>query len=172
MARSAKPPEWLDEAEARAWRGYLRMNQVLRAQLERELNRDAGLSLADYAVLVNLSEADGHRLRMSELAARMQWSKSRLSHQVGRMQQRGLLERTGCPTDARGSLAVLTATGLATIEQAAPTHLAGVRRHLFDRLTPEQVRALAEISAAVVGPLEDVVGAQAVSDTVVTATDC
>lgn len=154
MTESPKPLHWLDEGESRAWRGYVRMHQLLDSQLERELNREVGLSLADYTVLVHLSEADGRRLRMSALAQRVQWSRSRLSHQVGRMQQRGLVERIECPTDARGSFAVLTGTGLRTIERAAPTHLAGVRRHLLERLSPAQIAALAAISDAVIEPLE------------------
>lgn len=128
------------------------MHQVLRAELERELSQATGLSLADYEVLVNLSEADGQRLRMSELADALQWSRSRLSHQVARMQDRGLLSREECPTDARGAFAALTAGGLAAIQEAAPGHLAGVRRHLFDRLSPEQVRSLIELSEAVLRP--------------------
>jgi len=154
MTELPKPLRWLDEDENRAWRGYVRMHQLLDSQLERELSREFGLSLADYAVLVHLSEADGRRLRMSELAQQVQWSRSRLSHQVSRMQQRGLVERSECPTDARGSFAALTETGLRTIETAAPTHLAGVRRHLLGRLSPAQIANLAAISEAVIEPLE------------------
>ena len=146
-------PRWLDDEEARAWRGFLRMHQLLRAELERELARETGLSLADYEVLVNLSEADGQRLRMWALADALRWSRSRLSHQVARMQDRGLLSREECPTDARGAFATLTPAGLAAIEGAAPGHVAGVRRHLFDRLSPAQVRALIEISEAVLHPV-------------------
>lgn len=146
---------WLDDEETRAWRGFLRMHQVLRAELERELTRDAGLSLADYEVLVALSEADGRRLRMWELADILQWSRSRLSHQVARMQNRGLLCREECPTDARGAFATLTPAGLVAIEGAAPGHLLGVRRHMIDRLSVEQIRALAEISEAVLRPVPD-----------------
>ncbi|CAN5134773.1 MarR family transcriptional regulator [soil metagenome] len=148
-------PRWLDDEEAHSWRSFLRMHQVLRATLERELTRETGLSLPDYEVLVNLSEAAGQRLRMWALADALQWSRSRLSHQVARMQDRGLLSREDCPTDARGAFATLTPFGLAAIESAAPGHLAGVRRHLFDRLSAEQVRALAEISEAVLGPVPD-----------------
>ncbi len=147
-------PQWLDEGESRAWRGLLHMHQLLQVVLERELLRDAGLSLADYGVLVALSEVEGRRLRMSELAERLQWSRSRLSHQLARMHDRELVVREDCPTDARGAFAVLTPTGLVTIESAAPGHLAGVRRHLFDRLSCEQVRALAEIADTVIGPLD------------------
>ncbi len=148
-------PRWLNEDETRAWRGFLRLHQVLRAELERELTRDAGLSLADYEVLVALSEAEGRRLRMWALASILQWSRSRLSHQVSRMQDRGLLRREDCLTDARGAFATLTSAGLAAIEAAAPGHLEGVRRHLLDRLSPDQVRAMAEISEAVLEPFPD-----------------
>ncbi|MDQ3353363.1 MAG: MarR family transcriptional regulator [Actinomycetota bacterium] len=144
-------PRWLDDDEARAWRGFLRMHQVLRAVLEGELTRATGLSLPDYEVLVALSEVDGRRLRMGALAERLTWTPSRLSHQLTRMQDRGLVRREDCPTDARGAFAVPTKTGLTAITEAAPGHLAGVRRHLFDRLTADQVRALAEISEAVAG---------------------
>lgn len=144
-------PRWLDDDEARAWRGFLQMHQILRARLERELSRETGLSLADYEVLVNLSEADGRSLRMWALADALQWSRSRLSHQVARMQDRGLLSREDCPTDARGAFATLTPAGLAAIESAAPGHLAGVRRHLFDRLSAEQIRAMADIAESVLG---------------------
>jgi DNA-binding MarR family transcriptional regulator len=131
------------------------MHHLLRMALERELLADAELSLADYEVLVSLSEAEERRLRMAVLAERLQWSRSRLSHQLARMHDRGLVTRQECPTDARGAFAVLTPTGRAAIERAAPGHLAGVRRHLLDRLSADQVRALVEISEAVVGPLRD-----------------
>ncbi len=152
-------PNWLDETEARAWRGYLRMRTLLDAELARELARDSGLSTADYEVLVHLSELDpdgdehGRRLRMSELCARMLWSKSRLSHQVTRMEQRGLVVRENCPSDARGSFVRLTEAGLDAIVAAAPGHVETVRRHLFDLLSREQVQTLGDITNAVVDHL-------------------
>ena len=146
-------PNWLDETEARAWRGYLRMRTLLDAELGRELARDSGLSTADYEVLVHLSELGGHRLRMSELCARMLWSKSRLSHQVTRMEQRGLVVRENCPSDARGSFVRLTEAGLDAIVAAAPGHVETVRRHLFDLLSREQVETLGDITNAVVDHL-------------------
>ena len=146
-------PNWLDETETRAWRGYLRMRTMLDAELARELNRDSGLSTADYEVLVHLSEFAGHRLRMNELGARMLWSKSRLSHQVGRMEQRGLVVRENCPSDARGSFVRLTEAGLDAIVGAAPEHVETVRRHLFDLLTREQVETLGDITNVVVDHL-------------------
>ncbi len=147
-------PQWLDESEARAWRGYIHMTELLRAAVARDLLQDTGLSEADYTVLVHLSEAPGRRLRISELASELVWSKSRLSHQVTRMQERGLLRRQECPTDARGWYAVLTPRGLREIERAAPHHVESVRRRFLDGLTRDQLRALAEISEAVVAELK------------------
>jgi DNA-binding MarR family transcriptional regulator len=153
MAVMATEPQWLDETEARAWRGYLRMHNRLWAALGRELVCDSGLSVTDYDVLVVLSETDGHRLRMRELGAQLLWEKSRLSHHVTRMERRGLVAREDCPTDARGAYVVLTPAGQRAIEEAAPAHVANVRRHLFDHLSREQVEALAGITDAVLGHL-------------------
>ena len=129
------------------------MSRLLGAQLGRGLSRDAGMSHADFEVLVNLSEAPGRRLRMNELGARLLWEKSRLSHHITRMQQRGLVEREGCMSDARGSFVVVTEAGLAAIEAAAPGHVRDVRRHFFDLLSDDDVKALAAISDKVVGHL-------------------
>jgi DNA-binding MarR family transcriptional regulator len=144
---------WLTPAEERAWRAWLAMTERLRAQVARDLLVDSGLSDADYLVLVQLSEADGRRVRMNDLAARLNWSKSRLSHQLARMQARGLVEREECPSDARGAFAVLGRAGLAEIERAAPQHVASVRRHLIDVLDPAQLSQLTEIAEQVVGHL-------------------
>jgi DNA-binding MarR family transcriptional regulator len=141
---------WLTAEEDRAWRAWLAMTERLRAQVARDLLVDSGLSDADYVVLVNLSEADDHRVRMNDLAARLNWSKSRLSHQLARMQARGLVERAECPSDARGAFAVLAPAGLAEIERAAPMHVASVRRHLVDVLDAEQLSQLAGIAERVV----------------------
>ena len=146
-------PRWLDDDEMRAWLAYRRMRLLLSAEINRDLAREAGLSEADYDVLSNLTATDDRR-RLSELAARMQWSKSRLSHHITRMEQRGLVRRADVDGDARGSFVVLTPAGRRTIEQAAPGHVASVRRHLMDRLTPEQIRVLGEIGDVVLGPLE------------------
>src|SRR5512139_3140 len=113
-------PRWLTADEDRAWRGYRRMHLLLDLQIARDLMRDSGLSEADYDVLSTLSETDGHRMRLTELAEYMLWSKSRLSHHAARMEQRGLVQREDSPDDARGSLVVLTRQGLRTIQKAAP----------------------------------------------------
>jgi len=121
------------------------------AQVARELTRDSGLSMPDYQVLSTLSEAADHRQRLSELAFSMQWSASRLSHHVSRMEQRGLVVRAGCDSDARGAYVVLTEQGFAAIKSAAPDHVASVRRHLVDVLSPVQLAALADIGESVIG---------------------
>jgi DNA-binding MarR family transcriptional regulator len=144
-----EPTRWLTPSEDRAWRAWLAMTERLRAQIARDLLVDSGLSDADYVVLVQLSEAEGRRVRMNELAARLNWSKSRLSHQVARMQTRGLVQREECPSDARGAFAVLGGCGLAEIERAAPKHVASVRRHLVDVLDAEQLSQLTVIAELV-----------------------
>jgi DNA-binding MarR family transcriptional regulator len=148
-------PRWLDEAEDRAWRGYMRMRTLLNARIVRDLGREAGLSEPDYDVLSTLSEIEGRRWRLQELAAHMAWSKSRLSHHITRMEQRGLVTREECTADGRGAFVVLTGAGLRAIEAAAPGHVASVRRHFIDHLSREQLDALAEIAETVVGHLND-----------------
>jgi len=146
-------PRWLTEDEQRAWRSYLRMGLLLDSQVARDLSRDSGLSMPDYHVLSAVSEAPDHRRRLSELAGYMQWSPSRLSHHVSRMEQRGLVTRADCPEDARGAFVVITDKGLDAIRAAAPLHVASVRQHLIDLLTPEQLRSLTEISQIVISNL-------------------
>jgi len=141
---------WLTEEEGRAWRAWMAMTERLRAQVARDLLVDSGLSDADFVVLVHLSEAPDHRIRMNDLAARLDWSKSRLSHQLARMQARGLVQRAECPSDARGALAVLAPAGLAEIERAAPMHVESVRRHFIEVLDAEQLMQLATIAERVV----------------------
>jgi DNA-binding MarR family transcriptional regulator len=144
---------WLTPEEDQAWRAWLAMAERLRAQVARDLLVDSGLSDADYMVLVHLSEGDGRRVRMHDLAARLNWSKSRLSHQLARMQARGLVDREECPSDARGAFAVLAPAGLAEIERAAPMHVASVRRHLIDVLDADELAQLASIAERVVAHL-------------------
>jgi DNA-binding MarR family transcriptional regulator len=134
----------------RAWVGYRRMRLLLDLQINRELMNESGLSEPDYDVLSNLTQTDGHRMRLSDLAAHMRWSKSRLSHHVTRMQQRGLVDREECAEDGRGSMLVLTRQGERAIGEAAPGHVASVRRHLIDLLTDEELDVLAAFSHRVV----------------------
>ncbi|MFG1803141.1 MarR family winged helix-turn-helix transcriptional regulator [Micromonospora carbonacea] len=146
---------WLDDDQQRAWRAYLRMQAEVAARLGRQLQADSGLSFADYGVLVQLAEAPDGRLRPFELQRDLQWEQSRLSHHLGRMQRRGLVDREECPQDARGAFVVLTAAGRAAIEAAAPAHVDTVRRLVFDRLDPDEVRALERIATRVVEGLDD-----------------
>lgn len=147
-------PRWLDEQEARAWRGYTRMRVQLQARLARDLAACSGLSEADYDVLVHLSEATEGRLRHFQLGEALQWDRSRLSHQLTRMAKRGLVTREACPTDARGSFVVLTPAGRAAIETAAPAHVHAVRRNLVDLLDEAQLAALANIADTVLAHLD------------------
>ncbi|MEU9746315.1 MarR family winged helix-turn-helix transcriptional regulator [Streptomyces niveus] len=148
-------PRWLTEAEQRAWQAYRRMFLLLNAQLARDLAQDSGLSDADYDVLSALGASPDRRRRVSELADRMLWSRSRLSHHLARMQQRGLVVREECATDGRGAVVVLTDEGTRTIERAAPPHVESVRRHFIDLLSPEQIEVFATIGETVVGRLTE-----------------
>jgi DNA-binding MarR family transcriptional regulator len=139
-------PRWLDGREQRAWRGYLAMQAALQATLHRRLQADAGLSLADFDVLVALSDRAGEPVRAGELAGVLQWEKSRLSHHLARMERRGLVAREDCPDDARGAFVVLTDAGRRAQEAAAPAHVAAVRELVFDGLATEQVDALIAVS--------------------------
>lgn len=141
---------WLSDAEQATWRTLLELWRLLTAQLETELQRDQGLSHADYQVLVYLSEAPGHRVRMSDLSAQALLSRSRLSHQVRRMEEAGLVVREGCPTDRRGAFAVLTERGWQTIQAAAPGHVRAVRSHLFDHLSERDMNDLLAMITPVV----------------------
>lgn len=147
-------PKWLTADEERAWRAFNRMLTVLPSQLGRDLQQDSGLSDADYDVMSTLSEKTGHRRRLRELAAKMLWSRSRLSHHVSRMERRGLVARDDDPADGRGCMVTLTPQGLRTLEEAAPHHVASVRRHLIDLLTEDELASLAAISERVVERLE------------------
>jgi DNA-binding MarR family transcriptional regulator len=149
---------WLTEEEQRAWRGLLRMTSQLNARMNRQLLQEYGISLPDYEVLVVLSEAPEGRLRVFEVADALAWEQSRVSHQLARMQRRGLITREGCATDARGAFAVLTTVGRAAIEQAAPAHVEQVRQLVFDELSHEQVSALTEITTRVLDRLAATAG--------------
>ena len=147
--------KWLDAREDRAWRGYRRMFTLLEAQLARDLAAESDLSMADYTVLSNLAEAPGREFRVSALAERMQWSQSRLSHQISRMEKRGLLARSQAVDDGRGAVVSLTKSGLRAIAAATPIHIRSVRRHIVDLLTPEQLKVLVDVSDRVVAHLSD-----------------
>src|SRR3954464_3265963 len=130
---------WLTDDEQRLWRGYLQMQARLTAELNRQLQADSDLSLADYEVLVHLSDAPDSRLRPYALQQALEWEQSRLSHHLSRMQRRGLVRREDCADDGRGTFVALTNAGRDAITTAAPDHVAAVQRLFFDPLTTEQI---------------------------------
>lgn len=145
---------WLDPGEQQAWRAYLEATMLLFDELDRQMQQDSGMPHAYYEILVRLSENEGLEMRMSELAIRTRSSRSRLSHAVARLEERGWVERRDCPTDRRGQVAHLTDKGMAVLAAAAPSHVATVRAHVIDRLSPEQIVQLAAIGNAIVAGLE------------------
>ena len=136
---------WLDARQAQVWRAYLELNQELYGALEAALICDAGLSGADYAVLVPLSAAPNGLLRARELAREIGWDRSRLSHHVSRMEKRGLVARQECLEDGRGLMVRLTHAGRAAIEGAAPAHAETTRRYFFDLLSNDELETLAAV---------------------------
>ncbi|WP_329468280.1 MarR family winged helix-turn-helix transcriptional regulator [Streptomyces sp. NBC_01431] len=142
-------PRWLTDPEQRAWYAWRRMFPLINAEISRDLGADSGLSEADYDVLSVLSETPGNRMRVTGLAGLMMWSRSRLSHHLTRMEQRGLVRREEVTSDGRGAEVVLTDAGVAVIHAAAPLHVESVRRHLIDHLTPEELATLAGLGEAI-----------------------
>lgn len=145
---------WLTDREQLAWRAMLAMWTRLNAQLAREMAADSDLSMADFSVLVALTDTCAGRTRAFSLAEALQWEKSRLSHQLARMEKRGLIDRTECAEDGRGQLVGVTAAGRGAIEAAAPAHVAAVRRLFLDALSSEQLDALTEISRAALARID------------------
>ena len=133
---------WLDEREQRAWRGLMTAHNGLSEYIERQLRNRCGLSHADYQVLAHLSEAPGGRLRPFELGGLLRWDKSRLSQHLGRMQARGLVSRTRCPSDQRGAVIAMAPRGSDLLKAAAPQHVADVRDVLIDHLTAPELETL------------------------------
>jgi len=129
---------WLDAREAHLWQSYRDAYLELTTTLEGRLIRNSGLSGADYALLHPLSTAESGVLRTRDLGRSVGWERSRLSHQVSRMEKRGLVVREECESDARGSMVRLTDAGRAAIDAAAPDHVDAVRTHFLDRLTREE----------------------------------
>lgn len=137
---------WLDKQERRTWLAFVYATQLFFEQVERDLQRDANMPFAYYEILVILSESAGRSMRMSELADASLSSRSRLSHAVARLETAGWVRRETCPSDRRGSFAVLTDEGYAVLQAAAPSHVESVRAHLFDQLSPSQLEALRDIN--------------------------
>ena len=146
---------WLSSEQQRAWRAYLQSSKVLFDALDRQLQRDSDMPHAYYEILVVLSETDDHALRMSELAERTLSSRSRLSHAVARLEERGWVMREDCPTDRRGQIARLTDVGFGRLTEAAPGHVDAVREYVIDNLTPEQLEQLTAIGEAIVAKVAD-----------------
>ena len=142
------PEEW------DVWRSFRTMRRQLDLELEHQLQRDADISAADYGVLISLFESPDKQLRAGELALELGWEKSRVSHQVSRMEKRGLVERILCDTDARGTWVGLTPDGSRAVLAATRGHAAALRQHFFDALTPEELAVLKAASDRVSATIE------------------
>ncbi len=135
---------WLSAQEEHLWRAWTQLNVELSATLQREMQNDAKLSLSDYEVLVHLTDSPEGRVRVSDLARLLQWERSRVSHHLTRMERRGLVERRECAEDGRGAFIAVTKAGRTANEQAAPGHVAAVRRLVFDALDEDDVSCLSQ----------------------------
>jgi DNA-binding MarR family transcriptional regulator len=144
---------WLSEDEQSYWRSWISANLLLPDRLGRDLQEQCGLTLADYEILVRLSEAPDRRLRMSELAEITLSSRSRLSHQIDRMQKAGQVDRQECTDDRRGYFAVLTDVGYDELVAAAPIHVESVRQRMVDVLTPEEFAEFGRLNQKLVDAL-------------------
>ena len=149
---------WLDEDQQRSWRAWISCSLLLADRLGRDLTEATGLSMADYEILVRLSDRPERRMRMSELAEMTLSSRSRLSHQIDRMERAGLVRRETCESDKRGLNAVMTDHGWEVLVAAAPSHVMSVRQHFVDVLTPEEFEALGAACAKVVARLQETSG--------------
>ncbi len=145
---------WLDRRQLRAWIRLIGVLELLPGVLDAQLRRDADVNGFEYYVLAMLSEAPGRTLRMTELARQTNATLPRLSHVVSRLEARGLVERFSCPEDRRATNARLTEAGWAKVQEAAPGHVANVRRHVIDALSDEQIDQLAEIGDAILARLD------------------
>ena len=140
---------WLDAAQQRAWRAYLVGTTLLMDRLDRDLRERHQLSLPEYEILVRLSEAPDRRMRMAALADSLSHSRSRVTHTVARMERAGLVTRVACVSDGRGVEARLSDKGLLVLEEAAHTHVQGVREHLVDLAGDDDFAAVGRVFDAV-----------------------
>lgn len=145
---------WLDDRQAHLWRTWLRVNQELPGLLADLINRESGLSAADYAVLVPLSESADGSLRARDLGREIFWDRSRLSHQVTRMEKRGLVAREDCDEDARGAMVRITPRGRSAIEGAAPGHAEATHRYFFDLISDRELEVLTRVFERVLANLD------------------
>ena len=141
--------EPLNDTQQEYWRAFIEGSWALHTRLEDELRATTGLSMADYHVMVVLSEAPERRLRMGELAGRLVFSPSRLTYQISSMVKRGLVRKQPCPDDGRGQEAVLTDTGMAQLVAAAPLHLKTVRDSFIDHLDDEELAVIGHVFAKI-----------------------
>lgn len=146
---------WLTEREERAWRALQLMQMRLEGELARQLAAESGLSYPDYLVLIALTDHPEGRLRLFELGRVLSWEKSRLSHHVARMADRGLVNKEKCDSDRRGSFVAVTKKGRKEIESAAPGHVRTVRRLFIERLTPDELDVIATAAEKVLTDMDD-----------------
>ena len=145
------PTRPLDERELRAWRGLLRTHALLVKRLDADLEAEHGIALTSYEVLLHLQHADGHKMRMCDVAESVLLSRSGLTRLIDRLEREGLVERASCPDDARGAYARLTDAGMAKFRAAQTTHLAGVRAHFLEHLGADELDALGDAWERVFG---------------------
>ena len=155
MSSTVADVRWLNKAEALAWESFQLMVARLTGALARDLSAHSDLSYPDYVVLVVISAEPSGAMRLFELAHRLGWEKSRASHQVARMAERGLVEKRKCASDRRGAFVVMTEAGHEQLVAAAPSHLAAVRRVFVDRLSGEQLDHLASLAAEVLRAVDE-----------------
>jgi DNA-binding MarR family transcriptional regulator len=146
---SGQQTRWLDGEEQRSWRSFITGVTALFEKLDRELRDEHDVSLAEYELMVRLSEAPERSLRMAELASSVSHSRSRTTHTISRMERDGIVARVACPEDGRGVMAVLTPAGFERLRAAAHTHVQGVRRHLVDLADPDDFLAMGRVFDAV-----------------------
>jgi len=154
MPRTASLRRSPTSSDLASWRAFIEASEHIRGAIGSRLQSDSGLSSGDYSVLLSLSEATGNRVRSSELAATIGWERSRLSHHLGRMEQRGLIRRDNCLTDSRGAEAVLTDEGAVAFRRASAPHMHAIQELFVGALSPKQLEAVAEISKALSSHLE------------------
>jgi len=148
-------PNWLTPQEDRAWRAYRHAHHRLAVRIFRHLHQDSGLTEADYLVLAVLSEYPTGRLPARQMCLWLQWEKSRLAHQLRRMEERGFLVREPNPADARSVMICLLPAGRRTIVDAAPQHVYNVRRHFIDLFTPAELETLADLNERILRHLAE-----------------
>lgn len=149
VTRTRQQPASVSDAEWAAWRSFRRMNRMLERALEDRLQADAGISNADYGILLALWESPDHRLRSGEIARAIAWEKSRVSHQLGRLEQRDLIRREDCDDDLRGKWVVITHEGRRAVLSAMRDHGHALRENFFDHVSPEELAALSAVGERV-----------------------